>query len=78
MKHLRDIRIYPAGAVIFLLLLLLPFALSNPFYQDIIITVFLFAGLGMAWNIIGGFAGQVSLGHAGFFGIGAYTSTLLY
>jgi branched-chain amino acid transport system permease protein len=78
MKQLRDIRIYLAGALIFLLLLLLPFALSNPFYQDIIITVFLFAGLGLAWNIIGGFAGQVSLGHAGFFGIGAYTSTLLY
>ena len=61
-----------------LVLLLLPFAVSNPFYQDIIFTVFLFAGLGMAWNIIGGFAGQFSLGHAGFFGIGAYTSTLLY
>lgn len=70
--------IYIAAAVTALLLLLLPFALSNPFYQDIIITVFLFAGLGMAWNIIGGFAGQFSLGHAGFFGIGAYTSTLLY
>jgi branched-chain amino acid transport system permease protein len=50
----------------------------NPFYMDIVFTVCLFAGLGMAWNIIGGFAGQFSLGHAAFFGIGAYISTLLY
>jgi branched-chain amino acid transport system permease protein len=31
-----------------------------------------------SWNLLGGFAGQVSLGHAAFFGIGAYTSTILY
>ena len=30
----------------------------------------MFAGLGGAWNIIGGFANQVSLGHAAFFGVG--------
>ena len=33
------------------------------------------AQLGVAWNILGGYAGQVSLGHAAFYGIGAYTST---
>jgi branched-chain amino acid transport system permease protein len=33
--------------------------------------------MGLSWNIIGGLTNQVSLGHAGFFGIGAYTSTLL-
>jgi branched-chain amino acid transport system permease protein len=37
----------------------------------------LFAAMGQAWNIVGGLANQVSLGHAAFFGIGAYTSTLL-
>jgi branched-chain amino acid transport system permease protein len=35
------------------------------------------AQLGVSWNIVGGYAGQVSLGHAAFFGLGAYTSTLL-
>jgi branched-chain amino acid transport system permease protein len=35
------------------------------------------AQLGVAWNILGGYAGQVSLGHAAFFGTGAYVSTLL-
>lgn len=37
----------------------------------------LFAALGQAWNIVGGLANQISLGHAAFFGIGAYTSTIL-
>jgi branched-chain amino acid transport system permease protein len=39
--------------------------------------VLLYAYLASAWNIIGGFAGQLALGHAAYFGIGAYTSTLL-
>jgi branched-chain amino acid transport system permease protein len=38
----------------------------------------LFGYLGAAWNILGGYAGQFSFGHAAFFGLGAYTSTLLY
>ena len=38
---------------------------------------FLFAGLALAWNIAGGYAGLISFGHAAFFGIGAYTSTIL-
>lgn len=38
----------------------------------------LFAATAQAWNIVGGLANRISLGHAGFFGIGAYTSTLLY
>lgn len=39
--------------------------------------IFLFAAMAQSWNIIGGLANQVSLGHAAFFGIGAYTSTIL-
>jgi branched-chain amino acid transport system permease protein len=40
--------------------------------------IFFFAALTGAWNLISGFAGQLSLGHSGFFAVGAYTSTLLY
>lgn len=40
--------------------------------------IVLFGYLGAAWNILGGYAGQFSFGHAAFFGLGAYTSTLLY
>jgi len=39
--------------------------------------VVLAACLGQSWNIVGGLANQISLGHAAFFGIGAYTSTIL-
>ncbi len=58
--------------------LVIPLIPSNPFYQQLIIMVFFWATLASAWNLLGGFAGQISLGHAGFFGIGAYTSTILY
>ena len=44
---------------------------------DIMIRTFLWAGLALAWNIAGGYAGLISFGHAAFFGIGAYTSTIL-
>jgi branched-chain amino acid transport system permease protein len=46
--------------------------------RDIIVLTFLYAGLALAWNIAGGYAGLISFGHAAFFGIGAYTSTILF
>jgi len=65
----------PAGLL--LLLITLPHLLPNPFYVHIVVMMALFAVLGGAWNIIGGYGGQLSLGHAAFFGTGAYVSTLL-
>jgi branched-chain amino acid transport system permease protein len=47
------------------------------FYKDVLIVTFLWAGVALAWNIAGGFAGLISFGHAAFFAIGAYTSTIL-
>jgi branched-chain amino acid transport system permease protein len=55
-------------------LLLLPLPLN---LLDVIILTYLWAGLALAWNIAGGFAGLISFGHAAFFGIGAYASTIL-
>jgi branched-chain amino acid transport system permease protein len=52
-----------------------PFA--SPYVVHILVLVLFFAYLGTAWNILGGYAGQFSFGHAAFFGLGAYTSTLL-
>jgi branched-chain amino acid transport system permease protein len=54
-----------------------PWVFPGPFPQHLMILVMLFGLLGTAWNLLGGFTGQVSLGHAVFFGAGAYTSTLL-
>jgi branched-chain amino acid transport system permease protein len=45
---------------------------------EVLISILFFAYVGLAWNILGGYAGQFSFGHAAFFGIGAYTSTLLF
>ena len=58
--------------------LVLPLLPGNPFYEDIIVMIFFWGTLASAWNILGGYAGQISIGHAAFFGIGAYTSTILY
>ena len=46
--------------------------------QDVAVLTFLWAGLALAWNIAGGYAGLISFGHAAFFGVGAYTSTILF
>src|SRR3954462_6094716 len=45
--------------------------------RDVILLSFLFGGLALAWNIAGGYAGLISFGHAAFFGVGSYTSTIL-
>jgi len=55
-----------------------PLIIDNPFYLNLLIMTCLAAGMAGAWNILGGYAGQLSLGHSAFFGIGAYISTLLY
>lgn len=60
-----------------LVLAVLPIFVTNPYYMNVLNLILLFACGGMAWNIIGGYARQVSLGHSIFFGLGAYTSTLL-
>ena len=55
-----------------------PLSTSNNYYMDIIVQIFMWGAAATAWNIVGGYAGQFSLGHAAFFGIGAYTSSLLF
>ncbi len=60
-----------------LVLLAYPFIITNRYWINLMITVFTFVALGQAWNWVGGYAGQISFGHAAFFGIGAYTSTVL-
>ena len=50
---------------------------SSPFGQHVLILTFLFAMCGVAWNVMGGYAGMFSFGQASFFGIGAYTSSFL-
>ncbi|MBN1838393.1 MAG: branched-chain amino acid ABC transporter permease [Spirochaetales bacterium] len=65
------------AAGVLAVLVLVPLFIRDPYLLDIAITVLLFAYLGNAWNIMGGYCGQASLGHAAYYGIGAYASTVL-
>ena len=64
-------------SVILLVMIVAPFFLETRYSQHVLILVLLYIALGSAWNILGGFAGQLSLGHAAFFGIGAYTAAVI-
>ena len=63
--------------LLLLLAIVAPIAVPNPFFRSVLIEAAIFALLGVGWNVLGGYAGQLSLGHAAYFGMGAYTSTLL-
>jgi branched-chain amino acid transport system permease protein len=70
----RTLLVLATAAVV---LIALPLVIKSAFAVDIFIRILLFAFIGVAWNLIGGYAKQLSLGHAAFFGLGAYTSTIL-
>ena len=55
----------------------IPLWLSDPYILHILIIMLLYAVLAMSLNIVSGMAGQISVGHAAFHGIGAYTAALL-
>jgi branched-chain amino acid transport system permease protein len=75
MKWDRDLRI---GLALGMLLASLPlWALTGSYYLGIGITALTFVALALAWNIISGIGGQLSMGHGAYFGLGAYTSSLL-
>ena len=66
------------AAAAFGLCLLVPAVVQQDYQLNVLFRVFLFAGLGLAWNLVGGYAGQLSLGHAAYFGIGAYGLALFH
>jgi branched-chain amino acid transport system permease protein len=61
-----------------LLLLIAPLVVHSTFFVHLMIMVLMWTVLGASWNILGGFSGQVSFGHAMFLGAGAYTTMILY
>lgn len=60
------------------LLAIMPLAGVSTYVLHVLIFVIMWSVIGMAWNLLGGYCGQVSFGHAAFFGVGAYTSGILY
>lgn len=68
MRHLIWLSVAAAVAIAY------PLLLSSPFQQRLGALVLLYAIAASAWNIVGGYAGQVSVGHVVFFGCGAYAA----
>src|SRR5947199_6261307 len=66
------------GAVVFFgLAALTPIVVRDAFFLDSLVLILLWGALSAAWNLAGGYAGQVSIGHASFFGIGAYAGAIM-
>lgn len=68
---------YLGLGLVIAVLLVLPFILPNSYYMDLAIRMAINAIIVIGLNLLIGFAGQISLGHAGFLGIGAYASAVL-
>lgn len=65
--------------ILLVLVASLPFWFIQSFFMlDVVTLTLIFMGAAIAWNLISGFGGQLSFGHSVFFGIGAYTTALLY
>jgi branched-chain amino acid transport system permease protein len=59
------------------ILAVVPLFLRDPFLSHLLIMIMMYATMSIGWNVIGGYAGQVSFGNAAFFGVGAYTTAVL-
>jgi len=58
-------------------LILLPKLVHDRYFMHIVVMAGIFTIMALSWNLLAGYSGQMNLGHAAFFGIGAYTSALL-
>jgi branched-chain amino acid transport system permease protein len=57
-----------------ILFLIFPLVVHSDYYQHLVIIIFMWVVIGSSWNLLAGYTGQVSFGHAIFFGVGAYTA----
>jgi len=57
-----------------ILFLIFPLVIHSHYYQHLVIIIFMWVVIGSSWNLLAGYTGQVSFGHAIFFGVGAYTA----
>ena len=59
-------------------LALIPLAVRAEYFLNLLVMFFLYVIVAQSWNLLGGFTGQISLGHSAFFGIGALATRLLW
>jgi len=75
-----EVLVLPSRTIVLLFclaLFLLPLGMDHPYYLRILIMASIFAMFAASWDLLSGFTGQISFGHALFFGVAAYTSALL-
>jgi len=77
MRSSRALRFAVGGAAL-VAAIAFPLVFTAGFPIHVMIIVFMYALMGVAWNIMGGYAGMLSFGQAAFFGIGGYTSSFLF
>jgi branched-chain amino acid transport system permease protein len=65
-------------ALLIMLLISLPLIVKSQYILSLMITLFIYVVLAESWNLLGGYTGQVSLGHGAFFGVGALVTRLLW
>ncbi|MBA2608081.1 MAG: branched-chain amino acid ABC transporter permease [Actinobacteria bacterium] len=75
--EMRRFEILKALAI-FALVAALPIIVHDVYLQNVLILTLMFAALSQSWNILGGYCGQISLGNALYFGIGAYVTSMLF
>jgi branched-chain amino acid transport system permease protein len=66
------------AGVVFAALSALPYGFTAAWVQDLFLFTVMYAALATAWNIVGGYSGYISLGHAAFFGVGAYAVAITF
>jgi len=66
------------AAALIIVAALLPLFVKDVYVQNIMVLTLMYAALSQSWNILSGYCGQISLGHALYFGLGAYTTALLF
>jgi branched-chain amino acid transport system permease protein len=71
------IRTRPGAVLLFTAIALIPVFVRDSFLLDSVVLILLWGSLSAAWNVAAGYAGQVSLGHSAFFGLGAYSAALM-
>jgi branched-chain amino acid transport system permease protein len=71
-------RQYLAIAAFAAVYLLVGWLVHNSYYQLIMTLVLIWATVGVAWNVLSGYSGMISFGHAAFFGLGGYTMTIAF
>ena len=66
------------AAVLIAVAACVPMFVKDVYVQNIMVLTRMYAALSQSWNILGGYCGQISLGHALYFGLGAYTTAILF